>query len=90
MMTIVELRERFPHYWREGRGSYVIVCPSAERLTFFQTLEAAREVKNESCGLRCNRYDQPHFGIRLTDTPGSPAQSGRKVSASFKRMVDAA
>jgi len=85
MMTIVELRERFPHYWREGRGSYVIVCPSAERLTFFQTLEGAREVKNESCGPRCNRYDQPHFGIRLTaDTPGP----GRKtLSSSFRKMV---
>ncbi len=84
MATLREIREWFPAYWEQGAGNFVVACSSARRLTFVATEEAARALKNESCGSRCDRYDAPHRGFRV-----EPAPAPSKVSRWFKQMVEA-
>ncbi len=84
MATLKDIREWFPGFWEVGSGNFVVACSSARRLTFVATEEAARELKNESCGMGCNRYDQPHRGFRVEP---APAPAGAKLSASWKAMV---
>jgi hypothetical protein len=86
MATIQDLRERFPNYWRQGSGSFVVVCDSAQRLSFFSTLEVARAAKVCSCGRNCDRYQSPHYGIKLE---AAPSAQPAKVSRAWRLMVEA-
>ncbi len=85
MATLTQLRDRYPHYWRQGSGRFVVVCDSAQRLSFFASLEAALAQKGCSCGRDCDRYQSPHYGIKLEDQPSAPG----RISSSFRRMVEA-
>ncbi len=86
-LTHARLRELFVGYWECGTGGqYALVCSSARRIVFC-TEEQVTFLRHSSCGGRaCDQYNDPHQVFLLT--PGPPAAS-RKVSASFKRLVEA-
>src|SRR5713226_4658014 len=87
-LTYTRLRELYNGFWECGTGGkYALVCSSARRIVLCQTEEQVTLLRYSSCGGRgCAHYDNPHQVFQLA--PGPPAAS-RKVSASFKRMVEA-
>ncbi len=86
MATRAQLRDWFAGFWEVGSGNFAVACSSARRLTFVATEEAARGLKNESCGPNCNRYDAPHRGFRVEPAPSA----GRKISRAWAQMVEQA
>jgi len=87
MATLREIREWFPGFWEVGSGNFVVACSSAERLTFVQSEERARELRHANCCRDCRRYDEPHRGFRVE--PAVPAP-GTRFSSSFRKMVEQA
>jgi hypothetical protein len=62
-----------------------MVCSSARRITFFSTLEIAKEAKHASCGRGCDKYASPHVGYRIE--PPIPLQRG--ISRAFRKWIEA-
>jgi hypothetical protein len=75
-MTLAQLRAEYPAYRIVGHGLFAVVCSSAGRITLAESLDVARELKHMNCGHRCDRYTNPHEGIRL-DAPAPIAQRFR-------------
>jgi hypothetical protein len=68
MLTLPQLREHYPGYWVTGTGPFAVICPSAKRVTLFQTLAEALPFKSRECGPGCDR-SIPHKGYRLYGAP---------------------
>jgi len=86
MATLKQIREQYPGYWETGSGLYLLICPSARRITFCQAEAEVRMLQHVNCSRDCRRYDgEPHRGIRV-----EPVAPAGKVSRWFKQMVEEA
>jgi hypothetical protein len=84
-MTHSQLRSRFDGYFFTGTGNFAMIRSSASRVTFFSTLEIAKEAKHASCGRRCDKYASPHVGYKLEPPP----KSQRGMSRGFRKWIEA-
>ncbi len=85
-MTHTDLRTQFDDYFFVGTGNFALVCSSARRVTFFSTLEIAKEAKHANCGRGCDRYASPHVGYTLKP----PIQSQpRGMSRALRKWIEA-
>jgi hypothetical protein len=79
MVTLEQLRQKYPGAWITGTGLFAVICQSANRVTLFPTLAEALLAKDCSCGKNCDRYREPHVGYRLSAPEAAPVRRLRPL-----------